>query len=318
MSQRRLKQHLQHILTHVVPQRGAAQAGMSQSYIKEVEARLQPAHLVRGLEQWNAGSFYEQHETLEWLWRVTPDAARDALKGIIQSGVGAYHVQRRNRRGALGKWTGAIGYLKPFEQFAPYGIDVGHLRQQVLSARQALLEDEEGTPDWPTHLAHINAMHIRWQVREAQPQVTALLRRMDEAWQDSDFSVERSIHALSEAEASFAASERERSIKELLVDLAMTKIVSTTRCFGSQSGQTDQEIPPLRWRKFLHWVTDAHEGFRKPVGFLNDRQLHKTRLMFEETLSLKQIIEANIKHDVYHAREIKLLREAYQKMQKKL
>jgi len=82
MSQR-LKQHLEHILTDVVPQRGAAQAGMNEPYIKEIEARLQPAHLVRGLEQWNAGSFYEQHETLEWLWRATPDAVRDALNFSI-------------------------------------------------------------------------------------------------------------------------------------------------------------------------------------------------------------------------------------------
>ncbi len=316
MSQRRLKKHLEHILRDVVPQRGAAQAGMSSEYITGIEARLQPPHLVRGLEQWNAGAFYEQHETLEWLWRATPDAVRDALKGIIQSGVGAYHVQRRNRRGALGKWTGAIGYLKPFEGLMPYGIDVGDLRQQVVHARQALLEDEGKTPDWPAHLARIEAMSIRWQRQEAEPQVTALLRQIDEAWQDSDLSVEHSIHALGEEEASFTPNEKERSIQSLLIDLATTKIMSTTRCFDNKPSQTQEVLSPLRWRKFLHWVTDSHESFRKPVGFLKDEQLHDTRFMFEETLSIKLIIEANIKHDFYHAHEIRLLRKIYQDLQK--
>ena len=313
---KRLKQHLQHILTHVVPQRGAAQAGMEVHYIKEIEARTQPPHLVRGLEQWNGGHFYEQHETLEWLWRATPDPVRDALKGIIQSGVGAYHVQRRNRRGALGKWTGAIGYLKPFDGRYPYGIDIAHLRQQVLAARQSLLDDEQELPNWEAHLARVDAMQIRWEMRIAQPRVTALLRRLDRAWQDSKLSVEANMHALTEEEANWVFPEGVRSIRDLLVDLGTTKIVSTNRCFGDRQLEFADLMPPQRWRKFLRWLTDAHEGLREPLGFLQDGQLDDLRPMFEQTLSIEQIVEANIKHDFNHAGEIKRLREVYQNMQK--
>lgn len=312
----RLKKHLQHILSDVVPQRGAAQGGMEAGYIKEIALRTQPPHLVRGLEQWNGGRFYEQHETLEWLWRATPDAVRDALKGIIQSGVGAYHAQKGNRRGALGKWTGAIGYLKPFEGLYPYGIDTGDLRQQVLEARQALLDDEQEPPDWEAHLARVNRMQIRWEVRVAEPRVTALLRRFDRAWQDSPLSVEANMHGVSEKEALWVPASGVRSIRHLLEHLGMAKMVATNRCFGDGRLQFADVTPPERWRKVLRWLTKAHEGLREPLGFLQDEQLDELRPIFAQSLSIEQLIEANIEHDYYHAGEINRLREVYQKMKK--
>lgn len=105
--------------------------------------------------------------------------------------------------------------------------------------------------------------------------------------------------------------------RDLLLDLATTKMMSTARCFDDQPLRADDIFPPSRWRKFLRWVNDAHEAFRKPVGFLKDEQLKDTREMFDETLLLQQIIEANIKHDLYHANEIKRLRKVYKKMQEK-
>lgn len=307
----RLREHLEHILSEVVPQRGAAQAGMEEAYIKEISTRLQPPHLVRGLEQWNAGRFYEQHETLEWLWRATSEPVRDALKGIIQSGVGAYHLQRRNRRGALGKWTGAIGYLAPFERLHPYGIDVGHLRQQVLIAREALLEDEQEQPDWEAHLARVAAMHVVFERRVAQPRVTALLRRFDRAWQDSPLSVEENMHGLTEEEANWRPTAGVRSIRELLVHLGIGKAVVMNRCFADQTLNFTDVKAPEAWRKLLRWLTEQHEGLRKPLGFLQDEQLSAERAIFGQMLAIEQIIEANIEHDFYHAGEINRIREVY-------
>jgi predicted metal-dependent hydrolase len=302
----RLQQHLAHIRDDVVPERGAAQAGMPADYLDEIEARAQPPHLVRGLEQWNAGRFYEQHETLEWLWRATDEPVRDALKGIILSGVGALHVQRRNRRGALAKWTGALGYLEPFAGRRPFGIDIDGVRAQVRAARQALLDDEAPL-DWEPHLARSEAFHIDWESRSAEPRMTALLRRFDRAWQDSPLSVEANLEGLTEEEAQWAPATVGRTIRDLMIHLGVGKVVSANRCFGDGALAFSAVAAPQAWRKLEAWLV----ALREPLGFLRDEQLAEPRAMFGGTLSIEHIIEASIEHDFYHAGEINRLREWY-------
>ncbi|MDQ4077977.1 MAG: DUF309 domain-containing protein [Chloroflexota bacterium] len=307
----RLQQHLDHIRTEVVPERGAAQEGLGEGYVEEIEARAQPPHLVRGLEQWNAGRFFEQHETLEWLWRATDEPVRDAFKGIILSGVGALHVQRRNRRGALAKWTGALGYLEPFEGLYPYGIDIAHLRGQVRGAREALLADEEEPPDWEVHLGRIEEFRVRWELRVAEPLVTALLRRFDRAWQDSPLGVEPNMEGLSEEEAKWVPAPGVRSIRDLIVHLGTAKELTANRCFGDGKLDPSDVAPPERWRKLNQWLVDAHEAVREPLGFLRDEELESLRAMFGREMPIEQIVEAGIEHDFYHAGEINRLRELY-------
>ncbi|MGH2542370.1 MAG: DUF309 domain-containing protein [Ardenticatenaceae bacterium] len=306
----RLEEHLQHILADVVPERGAAQDGMDETYIREIEARVQPPHLVRGLEQWNTGRFYEQHETLEWLWRATPDPVRDMMKGIIQAGVGALHVQRRNRRGALGKWTGSIGYLEPFVDMQPYGIEVGDLRAQIAEARQALLDDTAEPPVWEAHTQRVRALRVRWEPRIAEPRVTALLRRFDRAWQDSSLSVEVNLEGIEEEEAEWAPAGA-RSIRSLIEHLGSGKEMMANRCFGDGTLDFAAVTPPDDWRKLRQWLVDAHERVREPLGFLQDPQLESLRPMFGRMISIERIIEAGIEHDFYHAGEINRTREMY-------
>ncbi len=50
-----------------------------------------PQELTRAIEQLNAGELFEQHETLELLWRATREPVRDLYHGILQIGVGLYH-----------------------------------------------------------------------------------------------------------------------------------------------------------------------------------------------------------------------------------
>jgi len=93
-----------------------------------------PAALLRGIEQFNQRDFFECHETLEALWNVERAEARqagaptrlrdgrlsyvgycdDLYKGILQVGVGCYHLLRDNRRGALLKLQSGADYLEPF------------------------------------------------------------------------------------------------------------------------------------------------------------------------------------------------------------
>jgi hypothetical protein len=90
--------------------------------------------LRRAVEEFNAGLYFEQHETLELLWRAEADDVRYLYQGILLVGVGLYHLQRGNRRGAVLKLQQGIDKLR---WFAPtcQGVDVAHLLE---AARRCL------------------------------------------------------------------------------------------------------------------------------------------------------------------------------------
>jgi uncharacterized protein len=73
-----------------------------------------PPELLLGIEQFNLHEYFECHETLEALWNREPGTIRVLAKGILQVGVGCYHLLRGNRRGALLKLASGADYLEPF------------------------------------------------------------------------------------------------------------------------------------------------------------------------------------------------------------
>ena len=71
------------------------------------------ARFQRGVELFNAASWYEAHDVLEELWHETADPDRRVLQGLIQVAVAHVHLERGNRKGAtillgegLGRLTG--------------------------------------------------------------------------------------------------------------------------------------------------------------------------------------------------------------------
>lgn len=89
-----------------------------------------PAQLLAGIAEFNQGEYWECHETLEEIWRVEPDHLRYLYQGILQVGVGLYHLRRGNYRGAANKLTGGLAYLAPSEP-ACLGVDVARLRAEA-------------------------------------------------------------------------------------------------------------------------------------------------------------------------------------------
>ncbi|HKT39259.1 MAG TPA: DUF309 domain-containing protein, partial [Ktedonobacterales bacterium] len=73
-----------------------------------------PAELLHGIEQFNRREYFECHETLEALWNREQGTIRVLAKGILQVGVGCYHLLRGNHRGALLKLASGADYLEPF------------------------------------------------------------------------------------------------------------------------------------------------------------------------------------------------------------
>jgi predicted metal-dependent hydrolase len=60
-----------------------------------------PALLLKGIDEFNEGRYWQCHETLETLWRAESRPVRDLYQGILQIGVGFYHLRNGNYAGAV-------------------------------------------------------------------------------------------------------------------------------------------------------------------------------------------------------------------------
>ena len=85
-----------------------------------------PDLALKGIEEFNRGEFYECHEYLEEAWMREPRRVRFLYQGILQVGVGFYHLQNGNWRGATGLLRNGAVRLKEFEP-ATLGVDVAKL-----------------------------------------------------------------------------------------------------------------------------------------------------------------------------------------------
>jgi predicted metal-dependent hydrolase len=94
-----------------------------------------PPLLLEGIAQFNRGEFFEQHETLELLWRAERRNIRYLYQGILQIGVAFHHLRRLNHHGTVYMLTRGPRYLAPF---APrcQRVDVQALLTDAAAARR--------------------------------------------------------------------------------------------------------------------------------------------------------------------------------------
>ena len=78
-----------------------------------------PPELLEGIAQFNRGEFFEQHETLELLWRAERRDIRYLYQGILQVGVGFHHWRNGNFRGATLLLRDAAAALQEVERLGP-------------------------------------------------------------------------------------------------------------------------------------------------------------------------------------------------------
>jgi predicted metal-dependent hydrolase len=81
----------------------------------------------RGVDQFNAGYFFECHDTLEELWGGLRGPSRDFFQGLIQVSVAFYHLTRGNEAGAESMLSRA---LTRFAAYPPryFGFDLDEHR----------------------------------------------------------------------------------------------------------------------------------------------------------------------------------------------
>ncbi len=96
-----------------------------------------PEGVRRGIEEFNVGQYFEQHETLELVWRAELRPIRDLYRGVLQIGVGCLQVERGNAIGALKMIDRAVKWLQPFRP-ACQSIDVDRLLVDATRLREAI------------------------------------------------------------------------------------------------------------------------------------------------------------------------------------
>ena len=87
--------------------------------------------LAKGIAEFNAGLFFECHDTLEEMWGGIRGSSRDFFQGLIQVSVAYYHLENGNAAGAESMMRRA---LKRFERYpARYcGFDVEAQRGRLV------------------------------------------------------------------------------------------------------------------------------------------------------------------------------------------
>jgi predicted metal-dependent hydrolase len=113
-------------------------------------AESPPAALIEGIAQFNRGEYFEQHETLELLWRAERRDIRYLYQGILQIGVAFYHLRKLNHHGTVYMLTRGPSYLAPFAPVCQR-VDVRALLDDAAAARrevERLGRDRLAEFDW--------------------------------------------------------------------------------------------------------------------------------------------------------------------------
>jgi uncharacterized protein len=108
----------------------------------ECEA-VPPDELLRAIDQFNCGDWFECHETLEELWVGGKGELRDFYQGMLQLAVALHHWRNGNFKGAVILLRGGGNLLS---RVAPVcqGVDLAALRadaSRLLAELSALGED---------------------------------------------------------------------------------------------------------------------------------------------------------------------------------
>jgi predicted metal-dependent hydrolase len=101
-----------------------------------------PPALLEGIAQFNRGEYFEQHDTLERLWRDERREVRRLYQGILQIGVAFHHLRRGNDHGTRYMLTRGMLYLHRFPPVCQR-VDVARL---IAAAERALAEVERLGP----------------------------------------------------------------------------------------------------------------------------------------------------------------------------
>lgn len=89
-----------------------------------------PANARKGLEEFNRGEYFEQHESLEMAWIAETRAIREMYQGILQTGVALLQIERNNWAGAIKLFRRGLPKLRTLPPTCQ-GINLAKFRRQM-------------------------------------------------------------------------------------------------------------------------------------------------------------------------------------------
>jgi len=102
----------------------------------ECRERLPPL-AMKGLQAFNRGNYYRQHDLFEAQWMNATGPVRDLYRAILQVGVAYYQIEKDNYRGALKMLRRSVQWLHIMPDTCQ-GIDVEQLRRDSFAVRAEL------------------------------------------------------------------------------------------------------------------------------------------------------------------------------------
>jgi len=98
-----------------------------------------PGQLLLAIRQFNAGQWYDCHETLEELWIGEEGEVRNLFQGTLQIAVALHHWRNGNYGGAVSLLSGGVKLLSSVSD-ACLWVDVARLISDANLMREALEE----------------------------------------------------------------------------------------------------------------------------------------------------------------------------------
>lgn len=113
-----------------------------------------PELAQEGLRQFNAGEYYQQHDSFEEQWMATEAPVRDLYRAVLQVGVAYFQIERGNYRGALKMLQRSVQWLVILPDLCQ-GINVKKLREDSFRVRAELERlGEDRLSDFDMSLIH--------------------------------------------------------------------------------------------------------------------------------------------------------------------
>jgi predicted metal-dependent hydrolase len=96
-----------------------------------------PQRGIEGIERFNRGEYYAQHDLFEAQWMEETRPVRELYRAILQVGVGYYQIERGNYRGALKTLQKSVQWLMMLPDVCQ-GVNIKQLREESFRVRAEL------------------------------------------------------------------------------------------------------------------------------------------------------------------------------------
>ena len=97
-----------------------------------------PPMVVRGLEEFNRGEYFEAHESLEAAWKADNSSGRELYQAVLQVAVAYHQILRNNYNGAAKMFLRLRQWIDPLPDYCR-GVHVANLRAEAQAVHQELL-----------------------------------------------------------------------------------------------------------------------------------------------------------------------------------